>query len=106
MLAGIPGNYKLFLITITGYRLSLVVSYFENTKSMKALIYINRHIVAMNKKLGRNDPAICINTYKGKTYCQQVQIAEATLVQDPSHAICSGATIWLECQLENVNIIE
>ena len=73
---------------------------------MKALIYINRHIVANNKKLGKNDPAICINTYKGKTYCQRVQIADATLVQDPSHAICSGATIWLECQLENVNIIE
>ncbi|MGL5509077.1 MAG: hypothetical protein ACRDB1_05630, partial [Microcoleaceae cyanobacterium] len=79
--------------------------FFQEVKPMKALIYINRHIVANNKKLGKNDPAICINTYKGKTYCQRVQIAEATLVQDPSHAICSGATIWLECQFENVNII-
>lgn len=72
---------------------------------MKAQIYINRHIVAANKKLAKetgievDNPAISINTYKGVVYAKQIEFTGGCkLVQDAANARCSGATIWLECE--------
>lgn len=70
---------------------------------VKAQIYINRHIVAANKKESKvtgkivDRPAISINTYKGSTYTKRVELAEGiVLVQDGFNPRCSGATIWIE----------
>ena len=73
---------------------------------MKARIYINRHIVAANKKHSRNDPAISINTYKGVEYCQKIALSNAVLIQDMSNPICSGANIWIECDRSDITIID
>ena len=71
---------------------------------MKTEIYINRHIVAANKKATRatgelvDEPAITLRTYKGTMRVKRVEIiGSAVLVQDAARARCSGATIWLEC---------
>ena len=70
---------------------------------MKATIYINRHVMAANKKATKitgkvtDDPAIAIRTYKGSIYAKQVEFTSpARLVQNAESARCSGATIWLE----------
>lgn len=72
---------------------------------MKARIYINRHIVATNKKHGKNDPAISINTYKGVECCTKIALSNATLIQDMLDPICSGANIWIECDRSDITII-
>ena len=71
---------------------------------MKAQIYINRHIVAANKKATKDTgrltdrPAISIHTYKGSIYAKEVEFKQGCkLIQNAADARCSGATIWLEC---------
>lgn len=72
---------------------------------MRAKIYINRHIVQANKKSRSDDPAISVNTYKGSLYAKKVVLPEgATLIQDTENAICSGATIWIECEFKGLII--
>ena len=77
---------------------------------MKGKIYINRHIVAANKKASKetgqivDEAAISVNTYKGSTYCKKVQLAPGVnLIQDAFNACCSGATIWIE--VNDINAI-
>ena len=72
-------------------------------KLMKAQIYINRHVMAANKKATKetgetvDKPAIAVNTYKGSIYCKDVQLTGgARLIQDAEQARCSGATLWIE----------
>ena len=71
---------------------------------MKAQIYINRHVMAANKKATKETgqltdrPAISVNTYKGTIYAKEVEFsAPCRLIQNAADARCSGATIWLEC---------
>lgn len=78
---------------------------------MKAQVFINRHIVARNKKLtketGRlvDEPAISVNTYKGAKYVKKLKLAEGVhLIQDAASPRCSGATIWIE--VDNVDMIQ
>lgn len=78
---------------------------------MKAQIYINRQVVASNKKATKETghlvdvPAIAVNTYKGSIYAKEVILpAGAKLIQDASHARCSGATIWIESVFEDLVI--
>ena len=70
---------------------------------MKAQIYVNRHVMAANKKATKetekivDNKAIAVNTYKGSIYCKEVEFtAGGKLIQDAENAQCSGATIWLE----------
>lgn len=77
---------------------------------MKAQIYINRHILASNKKNSTPEniidaPAISINTYLGVIYCKHIEYTKGcTLVQDATSARCSGATIWMEAEFESLVI--
>lgn len=72
---------------------------------MKAQIYINRHVVAANKKATLetgevvDNPAISVNTYLGSIYCKQIDFfGPVKLIQDATSARCSGATIWMEVE--------
>lgn len=78
---------------------------------MKATIYINRHVVAANKKATKesgethDEPAITINTYMGSIRCKRVIMEGTTrLIQNAEDARCSGATIWVETEFENLTI--
>lgn len=72
---------------------------------MKATIYINRHVVAANKKHGENNPAISINTYKSVEYAHKIALSNAVLIQDMDAPRCSGANIWIECDRSDIQII-
>lgn len=70
---------------------------------MKAQIYINRHVMAANKKATRetgeivDTKAIAVNTYKGSIYAKEVEFTQGCrLIQDATNARCSGATVWIE----------
>ena len=72
-------------------------------KFMKAQIYVNRHVMAANKKVTKetgelvDKPAIAVNTYKGSIYCKEVELtAGGKLIQDADNARCGGATVWIE----------
>lgn len=78
---------------------------------MKAHIYVNRHVVAANKKASKlrgtlvDERAISINTYLGAVYAKRVEFTSGcVLVQDASKARCSGATIWIEAAFESLVI--
>lgn len=78
---------------------------------MKAQIYINRHIVQANKKATNetgvtvDSAAIAVNTYLGSIYAKEVEFTgNCKLIQDAAKARCSGATIWLESEFENLVI--
>lgn len=79
-------------------------------RSIKAQIYINRHVVAANKKAGTpdnlvDDAAISINTSLGVIYAKRIEFtAGATLIQNAANARCSGATIWVETTFESLII--
>ena len=79
---------------------------------MKAQIYINRHIVASNKKATKEtgileeEAAISINTYLGVIYAKEIEFtAGCKLIQNAAKArVCSGATIWMEAEFESLII--
>lgn len=78
---------------------------------MKAQIYINRHVVAANKKATSEEgitvdsPAISINTYRGVVYAREIEFTSGCkLIQDATKARCSGATIWAEAEFESLVI--
>jgi len=75
------------------------------TCTMKAQIYVNRHIMAANKKASKetgnviDEPAIAIRTYLGSVYAREVKLLKGgKLIQDAENARCSGATIWMEVE--------
>ena len=82
----------------------------KKQRSLKAQVYINRHIVGANKKATTadnlvDDAAISINTSLGVIYAKRIEFTGGcTLVQDASKARCSGATIWIEAAFESLVI--
>lgn len=71
----------------------------------KAEVFINRHIVAANKKQTKEQGVLVDNAaitvkVRGKTYrTKRVELASGvTLIQDATNARCSGATIWIEAK--------
>ena len=82
----------------------------KKQRSLKAQIYINRHIMGANKKatIADNlvdDAAISINTSLGAIYAKRIEFtAGATLIQNAVDARCSGATIWVETTFESLII--
>ena len=78
---------------------------------MKATIVINRNILGANKKatekLGRliDTPAISIRTHLGIIYCKEIEfLGISKLIQNAASARCSGATIWIEAEFEDLVI--
>lgn len=73
---------------------------------MKEIITINRHNVAHNKKVGFDEkPCISIKNYRRTRYARQIKLKGGTLIQDMEKARCNGATIWIEAQTEDVEIV-
>lgn len=78
---------------------------------MRAQIYINRHVVAANKKATKeqgitvDNAAVSINTYLGVLYAKNIEFTKGSkLVQDADSARCSGAIIWIEAIFETLII--
>lgn len=82
---------------------SLYTQLQSGTVFMKAQIYVNRQVMAANKKATKetgelvDKKAIAVNTYKGSIYCKEVKFTQGCkLIQNAEKARCSGATVWIE----------
>ncbi len=78
---------------------------------MKAQVYVNRHVMAANKKATKDkaclvdEAAISVNTYLGVVYGKEIEFTQGCkLIQDAARARCSGATIWAEAEFESLVI--
>lgn len=78
---------------------------------MKAQVYVNRHVIAANKKATKDkaclvdEAAISVNTYLGVVYGKEIEFTQGCkLIQDATNARCSGATIWAETEFESLII--
>ena len=66
---------------------------------MKTKIYINRHVIASNKKHGRNDPPITVADYKSRCRTHEVEImGNSRVVYQPDKPLSCGATVWIETE--------
>ncbi len=80
---------------------------------MKAEIYIVREVINKNKKLAASnpnfieEPGIVIKTYLGKIRCKKLTfLKDATLIQSIKDAKCSGATVFITANFEDLIIDE
>jgi hypothetical protein len=78
---------------------------------MKAQVYVNRHVMAANKKATKDrgllidEAAISVNTYLGVIYGKEIDFTQGCkLIQNAAQARCSGATIWVEAEFESLII--
>jgi len=62
-------------------------------------VTVNRNVAASNRKHGRNEPTLSVQTSKGVTKCYEVVFrGPSTLIQKApeSKGLKCGATIWIE----------
>lgn len=63
-------------------------------------IHVDKHIVAANRKHGRNDPAITVQTSKGSQKCYAVDIQGPSEVIQSETPLKCGARVWIETKAE------
>ncbi len=75
--------------------------------ALKVKIYINRHVIASNKKHGKNEPPITVATYKERKKCHEVIIdGKARIIYSPNHPLSCGATVYIETDTKAVRIMK
>lgn len=68
---------------------------------MKKKIHVNQHVIKKNQKLGTNDPAITVKTYKHNRYAHKVEIdGPSTVVYSPDKPLSCGARVWIETEAD------
>ena len=108
----VRSKIEVWAIALPTKRKAIALTQLElGTVLMKAQIYVNRHVMAANKKATKetekivDNKAIAVNTYKGSIYCKEVEFTKGgKLIQDAENARCSGATIWIETEFESLII--
>lgn len=64
-------------------------------------IYINKQIIARNRKTGEREPPISVRTYKELKKAHEIQIlGEAKVVYSPDKPQGCGAVVWIETEAE------
>jgi hypothetical protein len=67
---------------------------------MKTRIHVHRPTLARNLKLGTDDPAVSVMTYRGTTHHHEVEIlGPSKMIQSETPLSC-GARVWVETQAE------
>ena len=78
---------------------------------MKKIINVNRHVIAFNKKNGKDEPVISLKTYKENDYCHGAIIQDkegnevARIVYSPDKPLPCGATLWITTDTDKSTII-
>ena len=64
---------------------------------MKTQIYVNRHVIARNKRDGTQLPPLVIRTHRSTRRASSVRIHGASkLVYSPDKPLKNGPTVWIE----------
>jgi hypothetical protein len=63
-----------------------------------AVIHINRHVIASNRKHGREDPPIAVRRTKSApaSYVSEYQGQGFRVVYRPRSPLSCGAVVWIE----------
>ena len=78
---------------------------------MKTRIHVNQHVIKKNKKTGERNPVLTVKTYKKNTYTNEAYIVDnegnrvAKVIYAPDKPLSCGATVWIEVDSSNVEII-
>ena len=68
---------------------------------MKTRIHVNKHRIASNRKHGRDEPVITVNTYKDSRYGHEAIInGPSRVVYSPDKPLSCGAVLWIETEAE------
>lgn len=68
---------------------------------MKKIIHINKHVIASNRKHGRNEPPITIKTYKYNIKAHEVKIlGPCEIKHSPHKPLKCGARVWIETEAD------
>lgn len=60
-------------------------------------LHVNRHVIAANRKTGKRDPALTIQTSSGPFRALAVNIlGPSTMVYHPDKPLSCGAVAWIE----------
>jgi len=75
---------------------------------MKARVHVNQHNIRHNG--GNPDdmrPVITVKTYKSNEYGDTVEInGPSVVLYSPDKPLSCGAKVWIECQYEDIHILE
>ena len=64
---------------------------------MKKRIHVNKHVIAANRKHGRDDPPLRVKTYKDNIEAHQINImGSSVVVHSPHKPLACGARVWIE----------
>lgn len=73
---------------------------------MDTIIHVNRQFIAMNAKDGRNRPIYTLKGPKGTRYCREViNKGPSRMVYNGKQLSC-GARAWIECDWENLELVD
>lgn len=68
-----------------------------STRGRVKRVHINQHIIKSNKKTGRSQPAITVQTSKGSLRAQDLEASGPWSLQySPDKPLSCGATVWIE----------
>lgn len=73
------------------------------SRSRKTVIHVNQHALKANLRSGRDDPAIIVRDYKGRTLCYAVEVlGPSKVIHTPNEPLACGARVWIETNSEVV----
>lgn len=75
---------------------------------MKARVHVNQHNIRYNRSNpGDMKPVVTVKTYKSNEYGDTVEInGPSVVVYSPDKPLSCGAKVWIECEYEDVHILE
>lgn len=60
-------------------------------------LHVNKHVIASNRKNGRNEPAITVQTSSGPLRAHKVHVrGPSTFIYRPEKPLSCGAVLWIE----------
>lgn len=66
-------------------------------------LHVDRRVMASNRKHGRNDPPITVQTSRGPFKAHRVEVlGPSTFVHSPDKPLSCGARVWIETHAEVV----
>lgn len=78
----------------------------HGSKTMKAKIHINQHVIRANAKNSESNPVITVKTYKSNEYGHKVSIdGPSVVIYSPDKPLSCGAKVWIEADYSDISLV-
>lgn len=80
-------------------------------KKLKHIIHVNQHVIRSNRKTGERKPVLTVKNYKENKYGHEALLKDdegnvlAKVVYSPDKPLSCGATVWIETNKMNVEVL-